>query len=128
MKILIVDDDPDTTTLYKTALEGHGGVNVETFNDPKKALSSFKSHYFDISLIDVRMPGMDGFELYNELKKLDPTIKVCIITGYEVNYRALQAIFPELDQEYFISKSITLKELNEHINHLLSKSNNNSKI
>lgn len=65
------------------------------------------------------MLGMDGFELYNEQRKLDPTIKVCFITGYEVNYRTLQAIFPELDQECYISKSLTMKELNEDINHLL---------
>jgi DNA-binding response OmpR family regulator len=119
MKILLVDDDPDITTLYKTALEGHEGFEVETFNDPRKALSNFKPHYYDISLIDVRMPSMDGFELYNELKKLDPIIKVCFITGYEVNYRALQGIFPELDQECYISKSITMKELKEHVNYLL---------
>jgi DNA-binding response OmpR family regulator len=119
MKILVVDDDPDITSLYKTALEGPAGFEVETFNDPRKVLSNFKPHYYDISLIDVRMPSMDGFELYNELKKLDPIIKVCFITGYEVNYRALQGIFPELDQECYISKSITMKELKEHVNYLL---------
>ena len=119
MKILVADDDPDITSLYKTALEGHKGFEVETFNDPRNALSNFKPHYYDISLIDVRMPSMNGFELYNELKKLDPIIKVCFITGYEVNYRALQSIFPELDQECYISKSITMRELKEHVNHLL---------
>jgi DNA-binding NtrC family response regulator len=114
MKILVVDDDPDITSLYKATLEGHEGFEVETFNDPRKALSNFKPQYYSISIIDVRMPGMDGFELYNELKKLDPIIKVCFITGYEVNYRALQSIFPELDQECYISKSITMRELNNY--------------
>jgi DNA-binding response OmpR family regulator len=119
MKILVVDDDPDIASLYKATLEGHEGFEVEIFNDPSKALSNFKPHYYSISIIDVRMPGMDGFELYNELKKLDPIIKVCFITGYEVNYRALQSIFPELDQECYISKSITMRELKEHVNYLL---------
>jgi DNA-binding response OmpR family regulator len=119
MKILEVDDDPDITLLYKTTLEGHKGFEVDTFNDPNKALSNFKPHYYGISIIDVRMPDMDGFELYNEIKKLDPIIKVCFITGYEVNYRALQDIFPELDEECYISKSITMKELEEHVNYLL---------
>jgi DNA-binding response OmpR family regulator len=119
MKILVVDDDPDITSLYKTALEGHEGFKVETFNDPRETLSNFKPHYYDISLIDVRMPGMNGFELYDELKKLDPIIKVCFITGFEVNYKALQGIFPELDQGCYISKSITMKELKEHVNYLL---------
>jgi CheY-like chemotaxis protein len=65
------------------------------------------------------MPGMDGFDLYKELKKLDPIIKVCFITGYEVNYKALQELFPELAQECYSSKSITMKKLKEHVDYLL---------
>jgi response regulator RpfG family c-di-GMP phosphodiesterase len=57
----------------------------------------------------------DGFDLYKEIKKLDPIIKVCFITGFEVNYRALQEIFPELAQECYISKPTTMKELKEHV-------------
>ena len=53
MKILVIDDDPDITSLYKASLEGHEGFEVETFNDPSKALSNFKPHYYDISIIDV---------------------------------------------------------------------------
>ena len=62
---------------------------------------------------------MDEFDLYEELKKLDPNIKVCFITAFEVNYRALQDIFPELAQECYISKPTTMKELKEHVDHLL---------
>lgn len=68
MKILVVDDDPDITSLCKATLGGQAGFKVDTYNDPREALSNFKSHYYNISLIDVRMPGMDGFDLYKELK------------------------------------------------------------
>jgi DNA-binding NtrC family response regulator len=121
MNILVVDDDPDITTLYKATLEGEGeeGSKIDTYNDPKKALSDFKPGYYDISLIDIRMPNMDGFDLYKEIKKLDPNIKVCFITGFEVNYRALQEIFPELAQECYISKPTTMRKLREHVHHLL---------
>lgn len=105
LKVLVVDDDPDTISLYKDALEGEGGFNVDTYNDPSQALSDFKPDYYDNSLIDVKMPGMDGFDLYKELKKLDPVLKVCFITGFEVNYKALQEIFPEIAQEYYIFKA-----------------------
>ena len=119
MKILVVDDDPDITSLYKATLGVARSLKWRHLMTPRKALSNFKPHYNGISIIDVRMPGMDGFELYNELKKLDPIIKVCFITGYEVNYRALQSVFLELVQECYISKSITMRELKEHVNYLL---------
>ena len=70
MNVLIVDDDPDITKLYDTALEREG-FKTDTYNDPRKALSDFKPDYYDISLLDLRMPDMNGFDLYKEMKKLD---------------------------------------------------------
>jgi DNA-binding NtrC family response regulator len=122
MNVLIVDDDPDITKLYSTALEGVG-FKIDTYNDPRKALSDFKPDYYDVSLLDVRMPDMNGFELYKEMKKLDSNMKVCFITGFEVNYEAFQEIFPDLTQEYFISKPTALEELKKHINRILKESN-----
>ena len=67
-------------------------------NEPRKALSNFKPNHYDIALIDIRMPDMNGFDLYKEMKKLDSHIKVCFITGYEANYKTLQEIFPDMTQ------------------------------
>ena len=121
MNVLIVDDDPDITKLYSPALEGEG-FKIDTYNNPRKALSDFKPDYYDISLLDVRMPNMNGFDLYKEMKKLDSNMKVCFITGFEVNYEAFQEIFPDLTQEYFISKPTALEELKKHINRILKES------
>lgn len=120
MNVLIVDDDPDITRLYRTALEGEG-FKIDTYNDPRKALSDFKPDYYNVSLIDVRMPNMNGFDLYKEMKKLDSNMKVCFITGFEVNYKALQEIFPDLTQEYYISKPTALGELKKHIHLILQE-------
>ena len=121
MNVLIVDDDPDITKLYSTALEGEG-FKIDTYNDPRKALSDFKPDYYDISLLDVKMPDMNGFDLYKEMKKLDSNMKICFITGYEVNYKALQEIFPDMTQESYISKPTAVSDLKKHILHLLQKS------
>jgi DNA-binding response OmpR family regulator len=122
MNILVVDDDPDITKLYKTTLEEEEGFKVDTYNDPKEALSDFKPNYYDISLIDIRMPEMNGFDLYKEIIKLDSSIKVTFITAFEVNYRAWQEIFPDLAQESYISKPTTMKGLKEHVHNLLEES------
>jgi two-component SAPR family response regulator len=76
----------------------------------------------ELSLIDVRMPKMNGFDLYKEIIKLDSSIKVTFITAFEVNYRAWQEIFPNLAQESYISKPTTMKGLKEHVHHLLEES------
>src|ERR671924_648135 len=88
-RILVVDDEPDVTFTLKKGLENSGMFEVDTFNDPQEALSSFKPDYYDFLLIDIRMPHMSGYDLYDNIKKIDSTVKSCFITAYEINYQAL---------------------------------------
>ena len=116
-RILLVDDDPDILLTFKAGLEddkntAHGeGVRVDTFANPKEALTSFKAGVYDLLLLDIRMPNINGFELCEELKKIDGTPKVCFITAYELYYEALKKDFPGLDIGCFIKKPISTKEL-----------------
>ena len=102
-RILLVDDDVDITKLYKRALEEDEEFKVDAYNDPIEALSDFRPDSYDVLLIDVMMPKMNGFELCKEIKNLDETARVCFITGFEVNYKALREIFPGLAKESYIS-------------------------
>lgn len=77
-KILIVDDDTDITLAFKKGLE-NDGFKVDVFNDPVEALSNFEASKYDLLLLDIRMPKMNGFELYKEMDKIDNDIKVCFI-------------------------------------------------
>jgi DNA-binding response OmpR family regulator len=79
-RILVVDDEPDLTMLCRLALEYHG-FNVDTFTDPRKALSNYKPGYYDLVILDIMMPNMDGFQLYDEIKKKDHKPKVCFLTA-----------------------------------------------
>lgn len=103
-RLLLVDDDTDILLTFKSGLEELQstkveGVNlqVDTFAEPREALTSFKAGVYDLLLLDIRMPNINGFELYEELKKIDDKPKVCFITAYELYYEALKKDFPELD-------------------------------
>jgi DNA-binding response OmpR family regulator len=121
--ILIVDDEIDITLAFKKGLESDG-FQVDIYNDPVMALSNFKSGFYDLLLLDVRMPKMNGFELYQEIEKVDKKAKVCFITAFEVYYHALREIFPMLDVGCFIRKPIEIDDLVKKINAELHSSKN----
>ena len=85
-RILVVDDEPDITLTLEVGLETIGLFDVDTFNDPESALKSFKPDFYALVLIDITMPKMDGFQLYESLKKIDPNVKACFLTASEMYY------------------------------------------
>jgi two-component system catabolic regulation response regulator CreB/two-component system response regulator ChvI len=121
-KILIVDDDSDITLAFKKGLE-NDGFNVDVFNDPQEALSNFEASKYDFLLLDIRMPKMNGFELYKEMDKIDNHVKVCFITAFEVYYEALREVFPSMEVECFIRKPIEIGNLVKRIKNELNLSN-----
>jgi DNA-binding NtrC family response regulator len=110
-RILLVDDDRDILTTYKKGLEESGLFEISTFDDPEEALSNFKSGLYDCLIIDIRLPKMDGFELYDKMKAIDNKVKICFITAYDVNYRALRQVFHDPMLECFIQKPIEIGKL-----------------
>jgi two-component system, OmpR family, response regulator ChvI len=114
-RILVVDDDHDVAITLKAILEGEEESSKEfeldVFNDPTLALSNFKVGWYDLLLLDILMPKMNGFELYQQLKNIDDKVKVCFITAYEIYYRALRDLFPTIEVDCFIAKPIGKKEL-----------------
>jgi two-component system, OmpR family, response regulator ChvI len=109
-RIFLVDDESDQTLSFKIGLE-NSGFKVDAFNDPIEALSNFKTGTYDLLLLDVRMPKMNGFQLYEELEKIDDKAKVCFITAFEVYYRSLREVFPDIKIDCFIKKPIDTEEL-----------------
>ena len=114
-RILLVDDEPDIIEILKIGLEDNG-FKVDAFTDPELALSSFKSGAYDLLLLDVRMPKLNGFELYEQIKKIDNKAKVCYITAYEINYEKIREEFPSLEVGCFIKKPIEIQDLVRRIN------------
>lgn len=110
-RILIVDDESDITALLKRAFEDHGFDSI-VFNDPVQALAQFKANQYDMVLLDIRMPKMDGFELYDKIKQIDGAAKVCFMTAFEVYIDALREQFPkeEYDSICFIKKPFAIED------------------
>jgi DNA-binding response OmpR family regulator len=115
-RILAVDDDSDITFTVKVGLEASGLFEVDTFNDPELALSSFRPGLYDLAPLDMRMPKMYGHELYDEMKKIDGRLKVCFMTATYQNYEALRAAFPTIEIECYIQKPAEIKDMVRRIN------------
>ena len=114
-RVLIVDDEEDVTLFLETALKDHG-FEVTAFNDPVEALSSFKAGMYDLILLDIRMPKMNGFELYQKLEEIDGSARICFMTAYEVYYEALRELFPDsYSSVCFIKKPFTVQDLVKRI-------------
>jgi DNA-binding response OmpR family regulator len=119
-RILVVDDEPDLTMLCRMSLE-HSGFEVDTFNDSQEALSKFKPGSYDLVILDIKMPKMDGFELYYEIKKKDNNAKVCFLTASELYYEEFRTNeYNALDKKLFIRKPIDNEELLKEVNKLMS--------
>src|SRR2546425_8003757 len=93
-RVLVVDDEVDITSVLKVALEGRG-VTADTYNDPMVALSMFKPNIYSIAILDIRMPGMNGFELCRLMKKVDPRLSVFFLTAFDVYSREFDKMFPD---------------------------------
>jgi DNA-binding response OmpR family regulator len=116
-KILYVDDEPDMTTMLKMALE-RAGFTIDIFNDPVLALKSYKKNLYGLVILDFMMQKMDGLELYNQLKKVDPGIKVCFLTASNEVYREklIKEKHCELNKDLFLEMPLPLNKIVEEIN------------
>jgi CheY-like chemotaxis protein len=120
-RILIVDDEPDIARLFKLGLERQGGFEVDVYNDPIIALSNYRPGIYDLLLLDIKMPEMNGLELYQSIRDKDKEengreeIKVCFITAFEESYNELKRLFPKSQIDCFIRKPVSIDKLVETV-------------
>lgn len=122
-KLMAVDDEADITFTLKKELE-LSGFSLDVFNDPIVALFNFKPDYYDLILLDVKMPKLNGFELYQEIKKKDENVKACFITVYELYYESLKKEYPKLNVGCFISKPFDMNSLVNRVKEELTSGEN----
>jgi len=108
--VLIIDDDPDVTTVFSLGLQDEG-FDVYTYNDPLEALSQFTPNFYDLLLIDINMPKMNGIDLSIQILELDTNVKICFITAGEANIEVLRELYPTRSIGCYIRKPVTIEEL-----------------
>jgi CheY-like chemotaxis protein len=128
-RILIVDDEADVTITFKAAIEDNNNnddankrIEVYTSNNPVLALSEFKPHFYDLLLVDINMPHMNGFELCEKILAIDINVKVCYMSSAEINREALREIYPAISLGCFIRKPVSIDYLVERIRSDLNSS------
>ena len=107
-KVLVVDDELDIAQTLRLILES-SEFTVDIFTDAKEALRTFRPAYYNLAVIDIRMPGMNGFELYSEIKSIDYKIKVLFLTALTDlhDYDDFKStVSPRLHQRHFVQKPV----------------------
>jgi two-component system catabolic regulation response regulator CreB/two-component system response regulator ChvI len=105
-----VDDEEDIRTVLSKGLMNEG-FTVQAEGNPVKALRDYRKGSFDLLLLDIRMPEMNGFELYREIRKLDPQVRVCFITAFEIYFDEFKRVFPKINVSCFVRKPVTISQL-----------------
>jgi DNA-binding response OmpR family regulator len=123
-RVLIVDDEPDVTLVLKQVLD-ENGFEADSYDEPRLALNNFKANMYDLLLLDIKMPDINGLDLYQEMRKIDDKVKVCFLTASEMFYEKFRKEEPysKFDKELFIAKPIENEELLDHLNKVINNSN-----
>lgn len=120
--IIMVDDEPDANITIKTALDEDGNFEVNTFNDAESALFAFKPGHYDLAILDVRMPGTNGFQLCRKLREIDKELKVSFFTASDLTY--IQDIDSDIINDLtdcFVSKPVNTTDLINKLKVIVSK-------
>jgi DNA-binding response OmpR family regulator len=115
--ILVVDDEPDANMTLRTLLE-ENGFETNGYTDPVLALQNFSPGKYDLLLLDIKMPNIGGFELFQKMREIDKDVKVCFVTASELFYEEFRED-RQIDEKYFILKPMKNEEMMKRINNIL---------
>jgi CheY-like chemotaxis protein len=121
-RVLVVDDEPDICMVYQMVLED-AGYQCTSYTDPVKALREFKPHFYDLILLDIKMPVLNGFELCKKIIELDGSVHIIFITASEEYYEQFRTQhYPELGNINYIQKPISNDELVQIVDMIVANS------
>jgi DNA-binding NtrC family response regulator len=111
-RLLVVDDEQDITTIIKKGLEGNK-ILVDEFTNSSQALEHFRRHPNDYCMVvsDIRMPSPTGFELAKEIYKINPDVKILLMSSFEIHKSKFAKVLPSIRVEDFVQKPVSIAEM-----------------
>ena len=121
--ILAIDDEYDIVNLIQESLQRHR-FKVCIFTEPSAALEHFISHFkdYDIVICDIRMPGINGYEFVKQVKKINPQVKVMLMSAFEINDNEFHNLLPDIKVDAFLQKPFSIQQLNDVLQKINIKS------
>lgn len=121
LKVLVLDDDFDLATLVKQILQKDVFKNVFAFTDPLLALEHFRINHKDYSIIisDIRMPTMNGFEFVREARKINPKVKILLMTAFEIDDKEFARVLPKPKIDGLIRKPASSKQILNTVSNII---------
>jgi DNA-binding response OmpR family regulator len=122
-RLLLVDHEAEIVHILKRGLEAKG-FEVDAYDSPQQAIDSFKPNLYDLAILDIRMPGLNGFTLYRQMKKIDPSLIACFLSAFEINPGEFKKVFPSMAQSIktIIKKPVSIEALIKEISPFLRMS------
>jgi DNA-binding response OmpR family regulator len=122
-KVLLVDDETDIVHVLKRGLEVNG-FEVDAYDSPQQAINSFKPNLYDLAILDIRMPGLNGFALQRQMKKIDPALTTCFLSAFEIHPQEFEKMFPSMADSVktIIKKPVRISNLIKEITPFLKMS------
>jgi DNA-binding response OmpR family regulator len=121
--ILLIDDEPDITFTIKSILEDNG-FKVDSFTDPSSALDNYQINFYDLIILDIKMPKMNGFQLYAKIREQDPKAKICFLTAiatFNEEFRKTRLVLAKtINEDYFIQKPIKMEDLIKKLTYIMN--------
>src|ERR671930_2155746 len=123
-RVLLVDDEPDICMVYQMVLED-AGYECIPYTDPIKALKEFRIDYYDLILLDIKMPVLDGFELCKKIREVDKIVQIIFITAAEESFYKNfgKQYYPQLSNDInikYVQKPIGNEELVKIVNMVMA--------
>ena len=121
IRILLVDDEVGVLNALKMGLE-RGGIKVDQFDNPLVALSEFEADKYDLALLDIDMPKMDGLMLAQELLRIDGRLRICFLTAYGSRFEnSYKQLFPGFESYCYMEKPLTIAEITKTVKRALGR-------